>query len=254
MTVYLDLVMGLDFLVDFLLLLGANRLSGQGYGAKRCALAAGLGAIYAGACFLPGFAFLGNLLWRLVSLAAMGVLAYGVSREAAARTVLFVLLSMALGGIALGLGNGGGGGLLLAAAGLWLLCALGFQNAPGSRRYLPLELTYGGRRLRLQALVDTGNALRDPISGEPVTVVGPKTAQLLTGLTDRQLRTPVETLAAGTVPGLRLIPYKTVGRAGAMMLALRMEDVKIGTKRAGTLVAFAPEGLEDCQALVSAVG
>ena len=71
LTVYLDLVMLLNFLVDFLLLLGTNRLSGFPAAPGRCALAAVFGSIYAGCCLLPGFRFLGNFLWRCVSLCLM---------------------------------------------------------------------------------------------------------------------------------------------------------------------------------------
>ena len=77
MAVYLDLVMVLNFLVDFLLFLGTNRLSGFPAEGWRCAGASLLGAVYSGACLLPGFRFLGNLLWRCVSLGLMGILAFG---------------------------------------------------------------------------------------------------------------------------------------------------------------------------------
>ena len=73
MTVYLDGVILLNFLVDFLLLLGASRLCGQPVKTYRVCGAAAVGGIYAGACLLPGFYFLGNLLWRTVSLGAMAV-------------------------------------------------------------------------------------------------------------------------------------------------------------------------------------
>ena len=44
MEVYLDILMLLNFLVDFLLLTGTNRLAGFPPGAGRAALAAALGA------------------------------------------------------------------------------------------------------------------------------------------------------------------------------------------------------------------
>ena len=40
---------------------------------------------------------------------------------------------------------------------------------------------------------------------------------------------------------MRLIPYRTVGQQGAMLLAMRLRDVKIGSWRGNALVAFAPE-------------
>ena len=67
MRVYLDLVMGLNFAVDLLLLLGTNRLAGFSSEGKRVIGAAALGSVYSGACLLQGFRFLGSTLWRTVT-------------------------------------------------------------------------------------------------------------------------------------------------------------------------------------------
>ena len=243
MEVYLDLIVILNFLVDFLLLLGTNRLSGFPLSAKRCALASGLGGIYSGACMLPGFRFLGNTLWRIVSLSLMAVIAFGWNRSAVKRGGVFVLLSMALGGIAVSFGKGEFLTLVLAAAGVWLLCRIAFGDTVGGREYVPITLTYGGNTASVTALQDSGNTLRDPITGEQVLILSGDIAQELTGLTDQQLRSPLETLAQRPIPGLRLIPYRAVGQTGGMLLALRFENVKIGPQSVRAIVAFAPEGL-----------
>nr|MBQ8245190.1 sigma-E processing peptidase SpoIIGA [Oscillospiraceae bacterium] len=240
MTVYLDLLMLLNFLVDFLLLLGTNRLYGFPSQPGRTAAAAALGGIYAGACLLPGFRFLGNLLWRVVSLLLMGGIAFGWSRSAAKRTGIFLVLTMALGGTALSLGKGNLLSLLPAGALMWLLCRLCLADAAG-REYVPLELSYGERKLQLVALQDTGNTLRDPISGEQVLVISPEAAEELTGLTREQLSRPLETMTSRVLPGLRLVPYKAVGSAG-MLLAMRFPEARIGSRQRSSLVAFAPEG------------
>lgn len=241
--VYVDLVVILNFLVDFLLLLGTNRLSGFPLGARRAALAAALGGAYSGACMLPGFRFLGNTLWRVVSLGLIAVTAFGCDRSALKRGGVFLLLSMALGGIAVSFGRGDFLTLLLAAGGVWLLCRVAFGGAVGGREYLPVEITYGENTVSMTALRDSGNTLRDPISGEQVLVISGDVAGKLTGLSEKQLRSPLETLAQRPVPGLRLIPYRAVGQTGGMLLAMRFEHVKVGTRRQSAIVAFAPEGL-----------
>lgn len=243
MEVYLDLVVLLNFLVDFLLLLGTNRLSGFPAARGRTALAAALGAVYSGCCLLPGFRFLGNTLWRLVSLALMAGIAFGWNRSVVKRSGVFILLTMALGGIATSFGRGDFLTLVLAAAGVWLLCRVAFGTGVGDKEYVPLELTYGQKREKLLALRDSGNTLRDPITGEQVLVVGAEVAYRLTGLTQQQLGKPLETLAQRPVPGLRLIPYRAVGQGGGMLLALRFEQVKVGSRSQSAIVAFAPEGL-----------
>ena len=249
MVVYLDAVMLLNFLVDLLLLLGTNRLAGFPAGGKRCVLSAALGAGYSGACLLPGFYFLGNPFWRMVSLFLMASIAFGWSRSALRRGTVFVLLSMALGGIAVSLGEGRIDRLVLSAAGVWLLCRMGFGNSLG-QTYIPIAISDSGRTLRLLALKDTGNTLRDPITREPVVVIGADAAAELTGLPESALSTPMETVLRQ--PGYRLIPYHAVGQPGGMLLAKRYAEVQIGDRRSPVLIAFAPEVISragDYQAL-----
>ena len=97
--------------------------------------------------------------------------------------------------------------------------------------------------MRMTALQDTGNTLCDPVTGRPVLVVGVEIAQQLTGLTQQQLRCPVEAIAEAPLPGLRLIPYRAVGQPSGLLLALRLQDVRIGNWKGSSLVAFAPDGL-----------
>ncbi len=252
MTVYVDVVVLLNFLVDFLLLLGTNRLCGYPPGWGRCALASAVGGLYAGACLLPGFYFLGNILWRMVSLVVICWIAFGFSVSALRRGMIFLLLSMALGGIAIGIGNGGIGSLIAAALGVCMMCVLGFQERPGRVCYVPVDISYQGKRVRLTALRDTGNSLRDPVTGRSVLVVGADVAQQLTGLTRQQLQAPVNTLSQSPLSGLRLVPYRAVGQENGLLLALRMQNVRIGNWKGSSLVAFAPEGFSkegDYQAL-----
>lgn len=248
MELYIDLVVILNFLVDILLILGTNRLTGYPAGIKRSALAAAIGGIYGGVCLVPGFRFLGNVLWRLVSLTGMAAVAFGWNRSALQRGAVFVLLSMALGGIASGLTKRTFWMLFFSAGMLWLLCRAGFRGDTGSREYVPVELRWGEKCVRLIALRDTGNTLRDPLSGERVLVAGADVAQELLGLTGHQLRHPVETVTAGVLPGLRLIPYRAVGQPGGMLLALRLPGARIGKKPEDPLVAFAPQVLASGEA------
>ena len=128
MVVYLDLVMLLNFLVDFFLLLGTNRLAGFPSQFWRCGGAALLGASYSGACLLPGMGFLGNLLWRCVCLGLMGILAFGWNPAAGKRTGIFLLLTMAMGGAALCLGRGDFLSVVLCALICLLLSAVSFGD------------------------------------------------------------------------------------------------------------------------------
>lgn len=236
MTEYIPGVFLLYFLVDFLLLLGAGRLCGNPTRWLAAAVAAVIGGIYAGACLLPGFHFLGNLLWRMASLLVMAIIAYGFNVQ---RGVVFIILSFALGGAVVGIGQGGPAEILGTAGLLCILCCFNLRKKQGGE-YVPVELSYRGKNMCLTALYDTGNALKDPITGKPVLVVGADVAQKLTGLTKEQLTRPVESISC--IPGLRLIPYKTIGSSG-FLLGMWFRNVKIGSWQGSSLVAFAPEWL-----------
>ncbi len=243
MVIYLDLVMLLNFLVDFLLLLGTNRLSGFPAQPGRCALSALLGAVYSGACLLPELRFLGSLLWRSVSLGLMGTLAFGWRPGALKRTGIFLLLTMAMGGAALCLGRGDFLSVVLCALLCLLLSVISFGGQVGGREYVPMQISLDGRTVNLIALKDTGNTLRDPVTGEQVLVISGDIACRLTGLTEDQLRHPLETLAAQPLSGLRLIPYHAIGNGGGFLLARRFSEVTLAGVRKSALVAFAAEGL-----------
>lgn len=226
--------------VNFFLILGTNRLTGVPSSVCRAAASALLAGAYSGLCVIESFAILGRLFFRIAVLFAMCLIAYGCSALQLRKGGVFALLHLALSGLS----RASGGGMwtpLFASAAIYFLCNC---SAPvQGQRFVPVKLTYKDVTLKILALKDTGNCLRDPVTGKSVLVIGAKIAQKLTGLTAAQLKDPVASM--GAISGLRLIPYKTIGREHGMMLAMRFQDVKIGHWQGSALVAFAPEGLEN---------
>lgn len=235
----------LNFLVNALLLVGTACMAGQRVPIYRLLAASILGAVYATACLVPGWAFLGGLLWRLVSLGLMGLIAYGRDGRLCC---IFAVLTMAMGGAVLAAGRGGQWQLPLFGVLLYLLGKTAFCQ-PG-RRLLPVTIRGRGKELSLKALLDTGNELRDPITGESVLVIGCQAARELTGLTAEQLKQPIKTMTDPPIPGLRLIPYRAVGAENGLLLALRFPFIRVGERSRPGIVAFAPQSFgEDFQAI-----
>ena len=255
MTVYLDLVVLLNFGVDFLLLMGTNRLCGYPLRPMRTAAAALVGGLYAGWCVIPGFFFMGSILWRLVALVFMSGIAFGFVRSSIRRGILFVFLSMALGGMALRLESDDLPGIVLSAVALLGMCFVGFRGR-ATRSYETVTLGHRGKKRQITALRDTGNGLKDPITGESVLILGAEVAEELLQLPMDALKDPITTVEQKVIPGLRLIPYRSVGNPYGMLLAVRLEEVWVGKERVGGLVAFAPETIgrgEGYQALAGGV-
>lgn len=248
---YLDLLMLLNFGVDYLLLLGTQRFFGSPPNHPRLLAAAVLGAAYSGICLVPGFRFLGGILWRLVFLFLMSAVAFGLAKRTSKKAGIFCLLSLALGGMASLAAHGEAKNLMLCAGILCLSCRF-LVGTGGGGKMIPLSITHGGQSLHLTALRDTGNLLRDPISGESVLILGQPEAQKLTGLTLRELENPLETLQNNPLSGLRLIPYHAVGKENGLLLGMRIREVTIDGKTGTAMVAFAPNrvGNEEYQALL----
>lgn len=245
MTVYLNLVVCLTFLVDGLLMLAANRLSGYPPGWKRVAIAAAVSSVYAGLCLMEPLQIIGGFFFRMLSLGVMSVIAFGWNLSAFRRGVVFLLLSMALSGVTRGMDGSGFVSILLAAVGIVILCRFGFRNPIGTQQYQPVELVWEGQKICLTAMVDTGNTLCDPVSGASVIVAGGDVAKKL-GIPWEWVENPIAGL--GKLPGSRLIPYRSVGCAKGLLLGVRCEQVRLNGRKVSSVVAFAPERLGRAEA------
>lgn len=244
------LVAFFSFLVGFLLILGTNRLLGQKTVILDGCLASALGSFQAAVCTVSGFAFLGQPLWRMVFLLLTAWVAFRQGGDRLRRGALFVLLQLAMGQIAMG----NVWPFLMAAAAICLLCSTGLHPKESAGHMAQVQIHYGGKQVSLTALKDTGNTLIDPISGCRVLVVDSSVAFTLLGLSEQALAKPLETLAAHQVPGLRLIPYHTVGQPAGMLLAIRPERIILDGQAVAQVVAFSPHRLGNGQTFQALAG
>ena len=242
MVVYMDLLILLNFTVNYLLLYSASRLAGRNAQILRCALAAGFGSAYAAICTLVGFRFLGRPIFQILTLFSMCLIAYGIQIRTLQQGVLFYFLSMALAGISTGMNARSFAAILLSGLGVSVLCFIGFSGRNCKRQYVPVELHYGGKRKRFTALVDSGNLLTDPLTGGQVLVAGPQIAVQMLGLSCEELSDPIAAMTAHQNTRLRLIPFRAVGQPSGMLLAATFDKVIIDGEEGSRTVAFSPEG------------
>ena len=270
--VYLDELFLLNLVVDYLLLLAAGRLAGEVLRRPRLALGAALGAAYAAGAVLPFGGFLLHPLCKLGAGVLMVVLAYGHSRRLLRTGLTFFAVSAAFGGGVFLLQTFGSrslalDGMLSAAPDLRLIllsatvCYVLITLALGrvsrhsvSGELVKAELTLAGRRVELTALVDTGNTLADPATGQPVMVAeGEKAAPLFPpgrAPTAEELRDPPALLerlwAEGWRGRCRLLPYRAVGIEHGLLLAVRLDGAKVGGQEwRGLLLALSPTPVTD---------
>lgn len=270
-VVYIDSVLVLNTLMDYLLLTATARLAGVPLHRGRYLLAAALGGIYAVAVFLPGWGVLAQLPGKLAAGALMAGVAYGGQGKLLRLTLLLAAVSCGFAGCVLGIGLLSGSrvpmengifytnvdteSLLIAAAAAYLLVSVVFRAAARhgvGGMLTPVTLALGGRHIQLTALCDTGNDLQDPATGRPVLVAeGSRLAslwppELRSVLTAERLRTPSSVLEMlpQRETRFRLIPYRSVGVPGGLLLAVRTDWGEIGGRHYDhLLVALSPTEL-----------
>lgn len=221
-------------MVDILLLSASSQIAGVYPGSVRILIGALTAGLLIGLGMVLDVPFRSHILWRVCMLTVTALMTFGVRRSSFLALLLFMLLHLSLGNV-----TGTDHSILstiLGAIGIALACAL----VKNRSRLVEVSLNYHGKTLNFTALRDTGNELRDPVTGEGVLVVSETIARELTGLPGEALAHPVESIAM--LPGLRLMPYQTVGNTG-FLLAMRIADAKIGNQQGSVIVAFSPQNL-----------
>lgn len=247
MREYVGFVMLLSFFVDLLLLGGTDRLLGICSSVRSVVSAAAIGAAYTGISLLSTSLLISGLVTRLVVLFVMTLAGGNFSFQ---KVSTFILLTISVGMIANGFAGIHTEELLVTIVCMFVQFVAA-KRVDNKDTVMPVELTYRGKTKTILALIDTGNGLRDPITGERVIVISHKIAEDFTGLTKDQLSKPSENLHR--LPGGRLIPYRAIGTDNGLLMAVRFPVVSVGRRKSSALVAFAPSGFQgDCsfQALV----
>lgn len=230
---YRFLVGFVGFMVNFLLTFGVNRLTRAAGGGIRCMVAGLFCGLHTFACVTARFQFLSDCHWKLIVLLICAAIAFGFEKCVLTRWLLFVLLRFSLDSLA----TDGIVPMLVLGASILLLCSM---DRPGNGNFAVITIEAGGKRASVRALLDTGNTLKDPISGLDVIVVDADIAREIFGFDQNALCHPLETFQQRHIPGLRLIPYSSVGQPSGLLLGLRMENLKINGKKAEKILAFAP--------------
>ena len=251
-VLYLDRLIAVNFLIDYCLLLAAGRVCGAYLRRGRFALAALVGAAYAGAGVLPGWGWLLHPVMKLALGCLMALIAFGgESGLGRCTAVFFAVAALFGGGVYAASLLAGSDPLAGTAAPLTLrVFALSFavcyaavallfrRRAKRNARVLrPVIVRFHGREARLPGWRDSGNDLHDPVTGQAVAVADRRALRaLLPNLPDD----PVAAFECLRGSGAyRLLPYRAVG-ANGLLLAFRPDEIEVDGKREDLLVALSP--------------
>lgn len=194
-----------------------------------------LGGLIAGLFAFVSMFLENNLIYKcyFIVLPLLALVGFGFSRGGIVPAVVYILLALSLGGARVS--GKGVFSLLFGTIGIFVVLYI----AQNKSELVPVEINCSEEKIKLKALVDSGNLLQDPVTGNSVLLVGADIARIITGLSPIQLQNPIDNIHA--LQGARLVPYSTIGDHGKFLLAKKMHNVRIGSWRGSILVAFCPE-------------
>ncbi len=247
-VIYVDTLFALNLAADWICLSAAGRLCDRPSGTIRRLAASAAGGLYAVGTVLPGLEFLRSAVLIPVSAVFIVWVAFG-ARGILRMTLAFMASAALFGGTvwaaayACGMENLFSEPRALRAfligAGLCCGgCSLMFRRVlrrAGTGGVIFVEAERNGQRTSFHALVDTGNSLRDPVTGDGVMVCereavwgilteGEKNA--VKGAEGNALKM-MEGLTAAGKGKWRLIPYSAVGVEGGLLPAFRPDRVVV---------------------------
>lgn len=258
--VYIDSLFFLNLAIDYLLLLATGKICALPLRRARMALGALGGAAYAVLAVLrPGVFALAAV--KLLAGAALPLVAFGTGRRATRAVLVFFAVSAAFGGAVYAACSLAGASLtrglyipvslkvlVLSFALCYAAFTLVFRRAGrrGERTLRKVSVTLAGRTAEFTALLDTGNELTDPVTGEGVLVAE---AQALSALLDGE---GAALLCAEALEGftalaekpplrgrLRLLPCSAAVGGEGLLLCFRPDEVRVDGRRAPVSVAVA---------------
>ena len=279
-VVYGDVLFLVNFLMDFLLLWATARFGKYATSFVRLCAAAFIGAIYGVGMVIPEWTGAYQIYYKLSFPLLLLLVAFGPMgmKRLTQCIAYFYVIGFAMGGAALG-GSAllerhipvmAGAGALTGISGAVLnfaaVVAVGLgivgiryvrKNWHRQNFLAPVDVYLKGKRVRLTALLDTGNELQDPLTKAPVLVleygviakllpvhmqalieqyIGTDVTEILTACKDREW-----------MKRLKLIPFQSLGKQHGMLLGLQPDRIIIHSKEdvvtKDVIIAISPYSL-----------
>lgn len=259
MTIYLDIVLIENLCMNYIILFATGFIMKVKLHHIRIILSAILGGVYAILSYMEIFPFYSTMLVKIILSICMVYIAFFPKefKSLLKHLVMFYLVSFAFGGCAFALLyfikpedifmiNGVYVGTypikiaLLGGIVGFVITYVAFKIVKTRMTKKSLihnvEIKIEEKILKIKALLDTGNGLKEPITGEPVIVVE---KEKLYGILPGNILNNIDKIIGGDWGNLeenleyrtrfRIIPFKSIGKQNGMLLGFRVDEVNVIT-------------------------
>lgn len=258
MTIYLDVVLIENLLMNYIILFATGYLLKRKRNPIRLVLSALLGGIYSILAYIEILEIYSNFILKIILSIVMVYVAYHAKniKQLLKELLFFYLISFVFGGCAFALlyfvkpqeilmRNGvyvGTYPLKIAILGgivgfTTIAIAFHFVKAKFTKKdmYCNITIYFGKKNISTIALLDTGNMLKDPITSMPVIVVE---REILKDILPDSILNNLNNIIGGDVPKevyedenlayitkFRVIPFSSIGKNNGMLLGFKANKV-----------------------------
>ncbi|MDQ0206439.1 sigma-E processing peptidase SpoIIGA [Alkalicoccobacillus murimartini] len=260
MTIYLDLIWVLNYLIDYLLLLLTALVLKRRHTKVRFGLAALFASMIVFLMFTPVASWFYHPVTKLIYSAFIILIAFGYKRWTyyVQGLAMFYFVTFMTGGALFALHFFWQTELDLFSSGLrtetsigspvsWLLVVLGFPlvwyfskhrfdtietKAVNFQQLAKVEISIGEHCFKMDGLIDSGNQLRDPITRVPVMIIEANLLEEAFGqdVVKAMLHLNMDDSSSNTQwlsDRLRIIPFRAVGQSQPFLAAIKPDEVKV---------------------------
>ncbi len=248
MTVYLDIILIENILMNYIILYATGFIQKQKIKQIRLIISSTLGGAYAIISYLNIIPIYSNFFMKILLSIIMIYVAFNIQniKKLLKTILLFYLSSFVMGGCALALlyiinpenisfKNGVLIGTypmkvtLIAGVVGFLIIQISFQiNKRQMKKkdmICDLEISINKKKIKLKSYVDTGNMLKEPLTQEPVIIVEKEKLNNI-------INVNIEEILGGDDKKIekikfRIIPFKTIGNENGILIGIKPDFVKI---------------------------
>ena len=259
MTIYIDIIIVENLIMNYIILYATGLISKSKKSYLRMFWASLIGAIYATLEYVLKVNIYSNIILKtILSIIIVYVAFYPQNaKKMCKQLVLFYVTTFTFGGIATYLiyvlkpqniiiKNGMYVGtyvlkvIFIGAIVGTIILAIAFKMAKNKLTkkdmICKVKIKLNGKEETVEAMVDTGNMLKEPITGTPVVVVE-RTS--LYELLPKEILNTTESILGGDfekipeeikneyVPKLKLIPFASLGKQNGMLVGIKPEKIEV---------------------------
>ena len=270
-VIYVDVLFLINFIINYLILFASGKIQSAYIRRWRLLIGGLIGAIYGVAAFFPDMEFLSVLSSKLAVSSLMVLASFG-RNHFLKKLLVFLLTSLAFGGVVFASFFSGSGNLVEMRSGVYyfhisapflifvsvvsyIFFVLVFNRSASrsDRRISQVTILSNGTSISINALHDTGNSLRDPDTNAHIIISDysvlknafpPPARKILDAETPEGFPLVLDKISP--YGKFKLIPYKTVGVSFALMLAYKPDKILIdGKEEIGALIALSRDKVSD---------